>query len=390
MAPGRVVAASFGSDITSVIVGHGKVFVQSGATLYRMTPAGNVAITGLVLAAPVVGVVTMLDTRVCTGTAVYKIVHGTNTAVACTVGIWPGPDTSSTFSAMPVFTKAFEHGGALVVASDAFLQFSEVNAWDCFGLADTFVWAEGTITDVGHTPGCIVIATALKTIILTGRNKSDFKYDEYPVVAVPGSMASGYVTNVGFVVTFLTATGVFSVDSDGKIVNATPEKVTAATFDKAFTAAAICELGYFAYHAGGCVHFSYHTGGFFMLVNNGVTLASEAYVAVEKDLCLLVPAQSGEGTIVLVPNDFGVGHLKRIGAIHLSGVCVGSVAVTVQSDSGAMVTVTEEFTGLLEAKRFQGFSTLLSNAVRITISFVGEYFTLRSVQAVIITTARYK
>ena len=191
------------ATVTTLFSGCSKTFVQCGGTLYRLDGTTFTTITGAVLLAQVSGVVTEIDTRFTDGTTVWKVLHGSNVAAVCTVGTHGNPATSMTYSAMPVFTKAFTHGGAMFVVTGEFLRSSEVNYYDCWDYADTYIWAGSAITDAGSVPGCVVMFTSRKVIVLTGYNKKDFKYAEYPIHAKANTLWSGFSDDAGYMHMFI-------------------------------------------------------------------------------------------------------------------------------------------------------------------------------------------
>jgi len=386
--PGCMLVKGLSGTVTAVFGGNGLLFAQVGSVLYRIDFDIVTAITGLTVTGVASGVVTLVDTKVTVGSVVYSIPHGLSVATVC-VCTPPKPQTSKVYSSVPPFTKAFMHGGSLAVVAGAFLQFSAVNNWNCFDLKDTFIWGGSTILNATNTPSCIVAVTDTKVIVLVGKNKKDFVYSEYDIKCHAGSLAAGYHSKVGHIHTFLSDVGVFVVDDTGKLTNVAYDKVKSETFDYVYTSAVVTEKGYFAYHSSGGFHYSYDTAGYYKLSADNITLAYKQYRVVDNLLCTAASRQEGYGSVTLIPNDFGTSHMKRVSCVLLSGTFVGTVTVSVQSSDGCVHSESAALTGTVENFRLQGFATLLSKAVNMTITFEGSYFLLRSVQAVITTTARY-
>lgn len=387
MAPEHKFLAKAPSPITTVFSGYGRTFVQCGAVLYRLDGDVFTAITAPDLVGTVAGVVTEIDARYTSNAITYKVVHGSNVASVCTAGVHVNPDKVITYSAMPAFSKAFTHGGALFVVTGEFVRSSEVNYYDCWDLTDTYVWAGSGITDAGSIPGCVVLLTVRKAIVITGYNKRDFKYTEYAISPVANTLWSGYSTDAGYLHMFIADDGVHVVTPDGKLVNTSKNKCNKSTFSGIFSGAVVNELGYFAYSDIGCVHQSMVSAGYFKTACYG-TLYSNGLVA-DGDCLYTIDNTQHIGKFVLPPMSFGTEHKKRVRALYITGVIIGTVTVVLETDDGAISGVAETFTGLVQSARMQGFSTLLSTNVKVTVSFDGEYFELYSLTAHITVSPRY-
>lgn len=387
MAPERRFFATAPAVITAVFSGYGRTFVQCGTVLYRLDGDVFTAITAPNLVGTVAGVVTEIDMRYVSNSVTYKVVHGSNAASACVAGVHVNPDKVITYSAMPAFSKAFTHGGSLFVATGEFVRSSEVNYYDCWDLTDTYVWAGSGIIDAGSIPGCIVLLTARKAIVITGYNKRDFKYSEYVLSPVANTLWSGYSSDIGYFHMFIAEDGVYIVTPEGKLSNTSKHKCNKSTFSGTFNGAAVTELGYFAYSDIGCVHQSLVSAGYFKASCAG-TLCSNGLVY-DGDCLYTIGGTWRDGKFVLPPMTFGTEHKKRVRALYITGVIIGAVVVVLETDDGAVSGVAETFTGLVQSARMQGFSTLLSTTVKITVSFEGEYFELHNLTAHITVSPRY-
>lgn len=387
MAPERKFFTNAPAAITTVFSGYGKTFVQCGTVLYRLDGDVFTAITAPDLVGAVTGVVTAIDARYTSNAVTYKVVHGSDVASACVAGAHANPDKVITYSAMPAFSKAFTHGGALFVVTGEFVRSSEVNYYDCWDLTDTYIWAGSDITDAGSIPGCIVLLTARKAIVITGYNKRDFKYAEYAMLPVANTLWSGDSADAGYLHMFIAEDGVYIVTPDGNLVNTSKRKCNKNTFSGIFNGAAVTELGYFAYSDIGCVHQSMVSAGYFKTTCSG-TLHSNGLVA-DGDCLYIIANTMHTGKFVLPPMSFGTEHKKRVRALYIAGVIIGTVTVLLETDDGAISGVAEIFTGLVQSARMQGFSTLLSTNVKITVSFEGEYFELHNLTAHITVSPRY-
>jgi hypothetical protein len=375
---------NFDSAVTAVSYGS-RLVVHAGTGLYVVNDLESktpVVVKIATVAASTIPVVhTNIDFRYCDGSSVFIVTNGSDVAVAASVGVYPGPATSTVYSAMPAFDGGFVYGGILYVWKDEFVLHSMPWAYDCWSAADNFVWLGKTVLDGVAGSGAIAFATAADVTVLVGSSMADFVYREATVAYVAKSLAKADVITQERCFYFLAANGVYEVSAS---TGWDPKRTTAGRVEESFwlTATDAVVEGNVYRVQGTPYSLEYHipTQGVYKVPTSMASplcvVGTTLFTSYGNTLAILSNVPS-ELVITFAKFDFALPNLKRLQAITLSGTIVGELTVSVQTEVGAILSTVETFTGVVDSYKFKEFRTLKGNSFTVTLVFNGEYFLLR-------------
>lgn len=375
---------NFDSAVTDISYGS-RLVVHAGTGLYvvnNLESKTPVVVKIATVVAPVIPVAhTNIDFRYCDGSNVFVVANGSNVAVAATAGVYPGPATSAVYSAMPAFDGGFVYDGILYVWKGEFVLYSMPWAYDCWNAADNFIWLGKTILDGVAGRDAIAFTTAEDVIVLVGSSMADFTYRESKVAYVPKSLAKADVVTQEKCFYFLAANGIYEISA---ATGWDPKRTTDGRVEESFwlTATSAVVLGDTYRVQGTPYSIEYHipTQGVYKvptpMASSLCTVGTAIFASYDNTLAVLDNVPS-DAVVTFAKFDFASPNLKRLQALAISGTIVGELTVSVQTETGSILSTVETFTGLVDSYKFKEFKTLKGNSFTVTLVFVGEYFLLR-------------
>jgi hypothetical protein len=395
LANGAVVTnITFDSAVVSISYSS-RLVVHAGTGLYVVnnwdTPQPTAVKIATVVAATIPVVHTNLDFRYCDGSNVFVVLNGSNVAVAAAAGVYPGPVTTVTYSAMPAFDGGFVYNGILYVWKGEFVLHSMPWAYDCWNIANDFLWLGGTILNGVAGTDAIVFTKASEVVTLVGSSTQDFVYVVSSVEYVTNSLAVASRVTADRCFYLLGLDGVYEVSSgsEWKARNVTIDKVESSFWLTATGAVAQSTI----YHVQGVpysIDFDIASAGVYKIpAEEAVPVcAVGTQVVTSYGTSIAVFGKVPNEAVITFPKlDFAIPNLKRLQALTISGVMVGDLTVSVQTESGSIISSMASFTGLVDSYKFKEFKLLKGNSFTVTFVFDGEYFMLSKVFAYVTALA---